>query len=124
MTESDSHTDPAAAATGEATTGSAGDDRRITTEQVAKVANLARLKLSDEELERFTGQLADILGHASDIEALDLSGVEAMAHPIPLSNVMRADEPGATLERDEVLTMAPAVEDHQFRVPPSIGEEA
>ena len=94
----------------------------ITTDDVAKVAKLARLRLTDEELDRFTGQLADILGHAADIEALDLADIEPMARPIPLVNVLRADEPGRPLDRDEILAAAPLVEDAQFRVPPSIGD--
>ncbi len=96
----------------------------ITSQDVEKVAKLARLRLTESELERFTGQLADILGHAADIEALDLSAVEPMARPIPLSNVFRPDEPGESISREEVLAGAPAVEDHQFRVPPSIGEDS
>lgn len=95
---------------------------RITPDDVAKVAHLARLRLSDEELERFTHQLADILAHAADIEALDLGDVEPMAHPIPLVNVFRPDVPGEPLDRDEVLAAAPAAEDGQFRVPPVLGE--
>ena len=96
----------------------------ITEAEVAKVAKLARLDLTPDELGRFTHQLSDILGHAADIEALDLTDVEPMARPIPLANVMRADEPGDTLDRDEVLAVAPVVEDNQFRVPPSLGEES
>jgi aspartyl-tRNA(Asn)/glutamyl-tRNA(Gln) amidotransferase subunit C len=96
---------------------------RITTDDVQKVAKLARLRLSDDELHRFTGQLADVLEHAADLETLDLDGVEPMAHPVPLTNVLRADEPAAPLERDEVLASAPAAEDGLFRVPPVLGEE-
>ena len=96
---------------------------RITTSDVQKVAKLARLRLTDDELERFTGQLAAVLEHAADLETLDLDGVEPMAHPVPLTNVLRADEPGAPLDRDEVLASAPAAEDGQFRVPPVLGEE-
>jgi aspartyl-tRNA(Asn)/glutamyl-tRNA(Gln) amidotransferase subunit C len=96
----------------------------MTEAEVAKVAKLARLSLSDEELGRFTHQLSDILGHAEDIDSLDLADVEPMARPIPLANVMRADDPGPTLDREEVLGSAPVVEDHQFRVPPSLGEES
>ena len=95
---------------------------RITTDDVAKVASLARLRLGDDELERFTHQLADILDHAADMDALDLSDVEPMAHPVPLTNVLRADEPAEPLDRDEVLAAAPAAEDGQFRVPPVLGE--
>lgn len=96
---------------------------RITTTDVEKVAKLARLRLTDEELVRFTGQLAAVLDHAADLETLDLDGVEPMAHPVPLTNVLRADEPGPALDRDEVLAVAPAAEDGQFRVPPVLGEE-
>ena len=96
---------------------------RISTSDVQKVAKLARLRLTDDELERFTGQLADVLEHAADLQTLDLAGVEPMAHPVPLSNVLRADEPGPALERDEILAAAPAAEDGMFRVPPVLGEE-
>jgi aspartyl-tRNA(Asn)/glutamyl-tRNA(Gln) amidotransferase subunit C len=96
---------------------------RITTSDVQKVATLARLRLNDDELERFTGQLAAVLEHAADLESLDLSGVEPMAHPVPLTNVLRADVPGAPLDRGEVLASAPAAEDGLFRVPPVLGEE-
>lgn len=95
---------------------------RLTPDDVAKVANLARLSLTDDELARFTGQLAEILEHADDIAALDLDGVEPMARPLPLVNVFRADVPGAPLDRDEVLAAAPSAEDGQFRVPPVLGE--
>jgi aspartyl-tRNA(Asn)/glutamyl-tRNA(Gln) amidotransferase subunit C len=95
---------------------------RITTNDVAKVAKLARLRLSEDELDRFTGQLSDILEHAADLQALDLDGVEPMARPVPLDNVLRADEPGPTLDRAEVLASAPVAEDGMFRVPPVLGE--
>ncbi|MFZ4519956.1 MAG: Asp-tRNA(Asn)/Glu-tRNA(Gln) amidotransferase subunit GatC, partial [Microthrixaceae bacterium] len=84
--------------------------------------SLARLRLDADELERFTHQLADILGHAADLEALDLADVEPMAHPIPMVNVLRADVPGALVDRAEALSQAPAAEDGQFRVPPVLGE--
>ncbi len=95
---------------------------RITTDDVAKVAKLARLRLTDEELARFTGQLADVLEHAADLESLDLDGVEPMAHPVPLTNVFRPDVPGPALDRDEVLAAAPVAQDGMFRVPPVLGE--
>ncbi|MBS1837256.1 MAG: Asp-tRNA(Asn)/Glu-tRNA(Gln) amidotransferase subunit GatC [Actinobacteria bacterium] len=98
---------------------------RITAADVAKVARLARLRLTDAELERFTHQLSDILDHAGDLDLLDLDGVEPMARPVPLTNVLRPDEPqssDAALRRDDVLAAAPAAEDGQFRVPPVLGE--
>ncbi len=95
---------------------------RITRDDVAHVADLARLALSDDELDRFTDQLAAVLDHAEDIDALDIDDVAPTAHPLPLLNVLRDDEVRPSLDRDEVLASAPAVEDHRFRVPPVLGE--
>lgn len=95
---------------------------RITRADVAHVADLARLHLSEEELDLFTHQLAAVLDHAADVEALDTAGVDPTAHPFPLQNVLRADEPRPSLDRDEVLAAAPAAEDGRFRVPPVLGE--
>ena len=95
---------------------------RISRSDVAHVADLARLSLTDEELEAFTGQLADVLDHAADLETLDLDDVEPMIHPLPLRNVLRPDVVGATSDRSEVLACAPSVEEQQFRVPPVLGE--
>ena len=95
---------------------------KITREEVAHVARLARLDLSDAEVDTFTDQLAKVLDHAADVEALDVADVPPTAHPYPLVNVLRADEPTPTLERDEVLAGAPVAEDGQFRVPPVLGE--
>jgi aspartyl-tRNA(Asn)/glutamyl-tRNA(Gln) amidotransferase subunit C len=91
-------------------------------EDVAHVARLARLSLTDEELDHFTPQLAQVLAHAEDIAALDLESLAPTAHPVPLRNVLRADEPRPGVDRDEVLAQAPAVEDHRFRVPAITGE--
>ena len=95
---------------------------RISTDDVAHVARLARLELRPDELESFTAQLGAVLDHAADLDSLDLDGVEPTTHPLPLSNALRADEVGPTLDPDEVLAAAPAVEDGQFRVPPVLGE--
>ncbi|HVM53230.1 MAG TPA: Asp-tRNA(Asn)/Glu-tRNA(Gln) amidotransferase subunit GatC [Acidimicrobiales bacterium] len=95
----------------------------ITRDDVAHVARLARLSLTEEELDLFTGQLAAVLDHARDVEALDVADVAPTAHPLPLRNVLRADVPGPSLDRDEVLAAAPAVEDDRFAVPPVLGEE-
>jgi aspartyl-tRNA(Asn)/glutamyl-tRNA(Gln) amidotransferase subunit C len=95
---------------------------RISTEQVAHVARLARLDLTADELDHYTHQLAAILDHAADIEALDLDGVEPMTHPVPLSNVLREDIVRPCLDRDEVLAAAPAAQSGRFKVPPILGE--
>ncbi len=89
---------------------------------VAHVARLARLALTEEELDLFTGQLATVLDHAADVAALDLSSVAPTAHPLPIRNVLRADEPRPGVDRDEVLAAAPDVEDGRFRVPRIVGE--
>ena len=96
---------------------------RITPDDVRHVAALARLALSDDEVERFAEQLGVILEHADDVAALDLEGVEPTAHPLPLQNVFRDDLVRASLDRDEVLAQAPAVEDGRFRVPRIMREE-
>lgn len=95
---------------------------RITRDEVAKVASLARLSLSDDELATFTEQLGVVLDTAAQLEALDLDNVPPMAQPYPLANVLRADEVAPSLDRDEVLAQAPAAEDGRFRVPPALGE--
>ena len=94
---------------------------RITTADVSKVANLARLTLSDDELARATSELGAMLDHFAEIDALDLEGVEPMSNPTHLVNVMRDDVVGVCLDRDEVLAAAPVAEDDRFRVPPIIG---
>ena len=86
------------------------------------MANLARLSLTDEEVERFTGQLASVLEHASDLASLDLSSFEPTAHPLELSNVLRADVVRESLDRAEVLSQAPEVVDDRFAVPKMVGE--
>jgi aspartyl-tRNA(Asn)/glutamyl-tRNA(Gln) amidotransferase subunit C len=94
----------------------------LSPDDVAHVARLARLELTDEELENFTRQLGAVLEHAADIEALDTSGVPPTAHPLDLVNVLREDERRPSLDRDEVLAMAPEAEDGRFRVPRILGE--
>jgi aspartyl-tRNA(Asn)/glutamyl-tRNA(Gln) amidotransferase subunit C len=95
----------------------------LTRDDVAKVAHLARLELSDAELDTYTEQLGAVLKHAADVAALDLADVPPTAHPLPLVNVLRDDVVGPCVDRDEVLAQAPAVEDKRFRVPAILGEE-
>jgi len=86
------------------------------------VARLARLRVSDDELDELTAQLAAVLDHAADVEAFDLTDVEPTSHPHQLVNVTRPDEIRPSLDRDEVLAQAPAQSEGQFRVPPLLGE--
>jgi aspartyl-tRNA(Asn)/glutamyl-tRNA(Gln) amidotransferase subunit C len=95
---------------------------RLSRDEVAKVARLARIALDEVELERFTDQLAQVLEHAADLEALDLAGVAPTAHPHGLVNVVRDDEVRASLDRAEVLAQAPDVAEDRFAVPRIIGE--
>lgn len=96
---------------------------RISIEAASKVARLARLDLTPDEITRLTSQLDGMLEHFADIDALDLADVEPMTQPYPLVNVMRDDVVVPSLDRDEVLAAAPAAEDGRFRVPPIIGLE-
>jgi aspartyl-tRNA(Asn)/glutamyl-tRNA(Gln) amidotransferase subunit C len=95
---------------------------RISRADVQHVAMLARLGLTDDEVEEFTRQLGVILDHAAQVTALDTADVPPTAHPVPLVNVFRRDEVVPGLDRDEVLSQAPAAEAGQFRVPPILGE--
>lgn len=97
---------------------------RLSSDAVAKVARLARLELTPDELDRATHQLSDMLGHFDDIDALDLSDVEPMNQPVPLVNVLRDDEVQPTLDRDEVMSAAPQHEGGRFWVPPVLGGDA
>ena len=89
----------------------------IDREQVLHVARLARLELSDEEIERMAGELSGILEHVDRISGLDLDGVEPTSHVVALENVLRADEPEPSLPRDRALEQAPDAVDGAFRVP-------
>lgn len=94
----------------------------ISPQVAAHVAHLARLDLAADELDRYTPQLAAMLDHFRDIDALELDDVVPMAQPFPLVNVLRDDVIGATLDREEVLAMAPKAESGRFMVPPILGE--
>ena len=91
----------------------------ITREQVLHVARLARLALTEEEVERLGTQLGAILDAVSKVSELDLSDVPPTAHPLDLVNVLAEDEPRPSLDRDVALANAPDVVDGAFRVPPT-----
>jgi aspartyl-tRNA(Asn)/glutamyl-tRNA(Gln) amidotransferase subunit C len=95
---------------------------KLTRDDAAYVARLARIDLTEQELDLYAGQLAVVLDHAAQVAAIDTDGVEPTAHPLPLQNVLRADVPIACLDRDEVLSQAPAVEDRRFQVPKILGD--
>jgi aspartyl-tRNA(Asn)/glutamyl-tRNA(Gln) amidotransferase subunit C len=89
----------------------------IDREQVLHVAKLARLRLTDDEVERMTIELSTILGHVEQMEALDLNEVEPTSHVVALENVLREDEPRASLPRERALEAAPDAAGEGFRVP-------
>ena len=97
-------------------------DPALTRDDAAYVARLARIDLTDDELDLYAGQLAVVLDHAAQVAALDTTGVEPTAHPLPLQNVLRRDEPRPSLDRAEVLAQAPSVEDDRFLVPRIMGD--
>lgn len=89
----------------------------IERDQVLHVARLARLKLSEEEVEKMVGELSGILEHVDRIGNLDLEGVEPTSHVVKLENVLRPDEPRPSLPRDVALASAPEPQDGAFRAP-------
>ena len=89
----------------------------IDREQVLHVARLARLRLTDDELERMSDELAGILGHIEKIGELELDQVEPTSHVLELENVLRPDEPRPSLLRDRALEQAPDASAEGFRVP-------
>ena len=89
---------------------------------IAKVARLARLALSEEQLAEYGAQLQDILEHAERVSALPTEGVPPTSHPLPMTNAFRADEVRPSLNREEVLEQAPDREDEYFRVPRILGD--
>ena len=100
-----------------------GSLRRMPVEiDIAKVAKLARLALSEEELAGYGAQLEDILEHAERVGALPTDGVIPTSHPLPMTNAFRPDEVRPSLDREEVLEQAPQRDGEFFRVPRILGE--
>ena len=89
----------------------------IERDQVLHVARLSRLRLSEADVDRMAGELSTILEHVERISSLDLEGVEPTSHVVALENVMRPDEPRASLPRERALEPAPDPADGAFRVP-------
>jgi aspartyl-tRNA(Asn)/glutamyl-tRNA(Gln) amidotransferase subunit C len=89
----------------------------IERDQILHVAKLARLRLSDEEVERMAGELSKILEHVETMNELDLDGVEPTSHVVDLTNVLREDVPRDGLDRETALEQAPDATEDGFRVP-------
>ena len=89
----------------------------IDREQILHVARLARLRLSEDEVERMNGELSGILDHIAKMAELDLDGVPPTSHVVEVANALRPDEPRPSWPRETVLDAAPAVRDDGFEVP-------
>jgi aspartyl-tRNA(Asn)/glutamyl-tRNA(Gln) amidotransferase subunit C len=89
----------------------------IDRDQVLHVAKLARLKVTDDEVDRMAEELSKILDHVETMNELDLEGVEPTSHVVDLTNVLREDVPRPGLPREKALEQAPDAADGGFRVP-------
>ena len=98
------------------------DAGRISLDEVRHVAKLARLELTDEEITTLQGELSALLEHVDRVRQLDTADVPPTAHPLPLVNVLRPDEPRPGLDREEVLAAAPAVDSDRVLVPAILGD--
>lgn len=96
---------------------------QITTEQVAHLANLARIALTHDEITKLTGELGVIIDSVARVNEVASDDVPATSHPIPLSNVFRPDVPGETLTTEQALSGAPDHDGSRFRVSAILGEE-
>ena len=94
----------------------------LTREDVEKVALLARLRLSSDELSTLTTQLGQVLDYIQQLDQLDTSDVEPLAHPLDLFNVLADDESSASLPREKALAAAPKSDDECFLVPAVLGD--
>jgi len=95
----------------------------ISQEDVAHLANLARINIPADELGHYAKQLDAILNAVAEVSSLDTANVVAMSHPVPMTNVFREDTLGVSLTAEQALSGAPAVEDERFRVPRILDEE-
>lgn len=89
----------------------------LTKKEVQQIANLARIHLTDEELDKLTGNLGNILGYVEKLKELDVTNVEPTSHALPVQNVYRPDIVKPSLSQDEALKNAPQKEGGAFKVP-------
>src|SRR4051794_13064235 len=99
----------------------AAADSKLTPENVRHVAELARLALDDEQLRTLTPQLESILEYVAKVREVEVSGVEPMAHALPLVNVLREDVVEPSLPIEDVLRNAPETDGRFFKVPKILG---
>lgn len=96
----------------------------LSREEVANLARLARIEMSDKELDNLTNEFGVILDAVARVQEVAGADVPATSHPLPLRNVTRPDVVKPSLTPEEALSGAPAQEDNRFRVPQILGEEA
>ncbi len=94
---------------------------KITKDEVLYVADLARLNLDDAAIDKFAGQIGEILDYVDQLNEVDTDGVKPTSHAISLTNAFREDEPREHLEREKALANAPEKEDGNFVVPKVVG---
>ncbi len=94
---------------------------KITKEEVLHVADLARLDLDAASIEKFAGQIGDILEYVAKLNEIDTEGIQPTSHAISLTNAFREDEPGQSLEPEQALANAPEREEGNFVVPKVVG---
>ncbi len=99
------------------------NNNSLTTEDVRKVADLAMLNLTDEQVEQYTPQLGSILSLVAEMDSVDIEGYEPTHHPHGLVNVYRDDVIEAADVTESVMASAPDTENNQYKVPPALGEE-
>ncbi len=94
----------------------------LSREDVTKVAQLARLELSETEISALASQLGDVLTYIEQLSELDTEGVEPMAHAVEMVNVLAEDVIEGSVDREQILSNAPSRDDTCYRVPPVLGE--
>ena len=90
---------------------------KVTREVIEHVAGLARLNLTEQEKERLTAEMAEVISYVDKLNELDTADVKPMEHVIPIRNVLREDKAAKSLDRDKILANAPSHEDGCFKVP-------
>lgn len=95
----------------------------ITREEVEKVALLARLRLTEAELDRMTDQMGQILGYMDLLGEVDTEGIEPMAHAIDVRNILRDDKVRKSAPREKILRSAPSKDDECYLVPAVLGDQ-
>ncbi len=95
----------------------------VTKKDVEKIAELARLKFTDKELENFTPQMNEILSYMDKLNELDTENVNPLSHPVEQTNVFREDEMKPSISTENALKNAPSKDEHHFKVPKVIGDK-